>query len=366
MDKLVDSAVSLVEEGRLQQAVEVLQQGITLLSSTYPGSPELSELHNQAALLLLFGHQHDAAAKHASDALEITQKAFGPTHPLTGHRLLRLGTIRFAAGELDDARPLLATAADMLSTQLGDPSQAEALYYMGLYNLVSAEGPSAVVAATAPLKENLRQLVSALGPDSMIVRLALAAHSKLVGAMLDMGLQHGEAAFKQHITLQEVQDPESAELGLTLYQLATTYYAHDMLQDAGPVLQRATQLMRSHYPEEHDLMVLCKHRMGMICAAGRDHKAATALLTSSKEHYQKQQQDHPLALEADLGLTMAQLKALSPRLSSSERSTAVDEALEQMRRTLTGMAGALGADHLLVTAGTRYMAQLSVMLGQRQ
>lgn len=36
----------------------------------------------------------------------------------------------------------------------------------------------------------------------MIVRLALAAHSKLVGAMLDMGLQHGEAAFKQHITLQ--------------------------------------------------------------------------------------------------------------------------------------------------------------------
>lgn len=53
-------------------------------------------------------------------------------------------------------------------------------------------------------------------------------------------------------------------------------------------------------------MVLCKHRMGMICAAGRDHKAATALLNSTKQHYQKQQQDHPLALEADLGLAMAQ------------------------------------------------------------
>lgn len=37
MDKLVDTAVKLVEEGRLQQAVEVLQQGITLLTSTYPG-----------------------------------------------------------------------------------------------------------------------------------------------------------------------------------------------------------------------------------------------------------------------------------------------------------------------------------------
>jgi hypothetical protein len=57
--------------------------------------------------------------------------------------------------------------------------------------------------------------------------------------------------------MQEVQDPESAELGLTLYQLATTYYAHDMLIDAGTVLQRATQLMRAHYPEEHDLVGGC-------------------------------------------------------------------------------------------------------------
>jgi hypothetical protein len=52
-------------------------------------------------------------------------------------------------------------------------------------------------------------------------------------------------------------------------------------------------------------MVLCQHRMGMVCAAGRDHRAATALLTNTKEHYQKQQHDHPLALEAETGLTMA-------------------------------------------------------------
>eukprot|EP00879_Flechtneria_rotunda_P012659 GHRR01013218.1.p1 GENE.GHRR01013218.1~~GHRR01013218.1.p1 ORF type:complete len:256 (+),score=100.76 GHRR01013218.1:184-951(+) len=94
MEKLVDSAVSLVEEGRLQQAVDVLQQGITLLQNAFPDSPELSELHNQAALLLLFGNQHQQAAKHAADSLELTQQHFGPTHPLTGHRLLRLGTVR--------------------------------------------------------------------------------------------------------------------------------------------------------------------------------------------------------------------------------------------------------------------------------
>jgi hypothetical protein len=53
-------------------------------------------------------------------------------------------------------------------------------------------------------------------------------------------------------------------LGLTLYQLATTYYAHAMLVDAGPVLQRATQLMRNHYPEDHDLV-----RHAVVCACVR-------------------------------------------------------------------------------------------------
>jgi hypothetical protein len=60
------------------------------------------------------------------------------------------------------------------------------------------------------------------------------------------------------------------------------------------------------------------------------------------------------------------LKALSPRLSSQERAAAVDEGMEQMRRNITGMAGALGTDHLLVSAATRYLAQLSVMMGQQR
>jgi hypothetical protein len=46
---------------------------------------------------------------------------------------------------------------------LQDPSLAEALFYMNLYSLVEADGPAAVAAVTAPLKENMRQLVSALG-----------------------------------------------------------------------------------------------------------------------------------------------------------------------------------------------------------
>jgi hypothetical protein len=72
-----------------------------------------------------------------------------------------------------------------------------------------------------------------------------------------IALQHScaaSAAIAPAVCVQEIQDPDSAELGLTLYQLAATYYAHDLLTDAGPTLQRAAALLRGHYPEEHDLV----------------------------------------------------------------------------------------------------------------
>eukprot|EP00879_Flechtneria_rotunda_P017155 GHRR01017967.1.p1 GENE.GHRR01017967.1~~GHRR01017967.1.p1 ORF type:complete len:229 (+),score=78.75 GHRR01017967.1:451-1137(+) len=199
------------------------------------------------------------------------------------------------------------------------------------------------------------------GAESMIVRLALSAHSKLAGAALDEGLPQGEAAFKQHIALQEIQDSNGPELGLTLYQLATTYYAHDMLTDAGPALQRSSTIFKSHYPDDHDLMWLCKHRLGMICAAGRDHRSAMKLLNDTLQHYQQQQPDHPLAKEAEMGLAMASIKALDPRMSAADRTAAVEEGLQKMKAALTGMAAILGTQHLLVTAGSRYLAQLAVM-----
>jgi hypothetical protein len=50
---------------------------------------------------------------------------------------------------------------------------------------------------------------------------------------------------------------------------------------------------------------LCKHRLGMVCAAGRDYRSATLLLGDTLQHYRQQQQGHPLAHEAELGLAMA-------------------------------------------------------------
>jgi hypothetical protein len=50
-------------------------------------------------------------------------------------------------------------------------------------------------------------------------------------------------------------------------------------------------------------------------------------------------------------------------MSKADRDAAVGEGLQQMRAALAGMATALGAEHLLVTGGSRYLAQLAVMTG---
>ncbi|KAI8464475.1 MAG: hypothetical protein J3K34DRAFT_115370 [Monoraphidium minutum] len=380
MDKLVDAAVELVEGGKLAQAVEVLQQGIDVLGAAYPGSPELGELHNQAALLLFLGGRPDEAATHAQAALELTQAAFGAAHPLTAHRLLRLATVRVGQGRGGDARPLLAVAADILSPYPEDTGYQEARFYLGLLQAAAAESPSDVAAADDSLLPPLGALVAAMGPDSMISRLALGQHSRLVGGALDgpVGFALGEALFKQHIRLQEAVAPDSPDLGLTLYQLAVTYYAHDMLGEAGAALQRGAALVRQHYPEGHELVQMFVHRLGMICAAGRDPRAAQQLLAASRAHYAAAAAaaaqggpgggsaaggDHPLVAEADAGLAMAAFKALHPKLPPPERRVRQAELLADIGAAAARMAAALGPGHLLVAGVQRYAAQLAAIAG---
>jgi hypothetical protein len=54
LDKLVAAASELISEGKVDEAVGVLQQGVDIISPAFPDSPELGELHNQAALLQFF------------------------------------------------------------------------------------------------------------------------------------------------------------------------------------------------------------------------------------------------------------------------------------------------------------------------
>jgi hypothetical protein len=442
MDALVDGAVEAVERGELSKAVEVLERGLNVLASEHGQAPELGELHNQAALLLLLqssgGGQEGAeegggedgtqpsqnplarAADHATQALRLTERAFGAAHPLTGHRLLRLGTIRLAQGRAADAAPLLAAAADMLgggggggeggngngsgsgNTAFG-PGLAEARFHLSLLPVGSARQASAVAAAEEPLTSSLAELVSLLGPDSMIVRLALAQHSAAVGRGLEhaavlMGgggstsptssssgssasLALSEALLKQHARLQELRDRGSAELGLARYQLAVLYYSHDLLIDSGSALRQAREVLASHIPAGHDVDHLMRHRAGMIAAASGDARSGEQLLKVSRDHYASQAREmvaggdsasgstptHPLQREADFGLALCKLRALETTSgeSAGEKAATVASLLDEAAAARRDVARSLGASHLLSLGAARHEARARVMAQEK-
>ena len=56
------------------------------------------------ALLLLYQGNPAVAAGHAQVSLDLTRTHFGPSSTIAGHRLLRLGTIKFAQGKLSGGR----------------------------------------------------------------------------------------------------------------------------------------------------------------------------------------------------------------------------------------------------------------------
>ncbi|KAG1667519.1 hypothetical protein FOA52_013709 [Chlamydomonas sp. UWO 241] len=361
---LADVAVSKVEEGDLDAAIGVLSEGIKEFGPRFPDSPEVGELHNQVALLLFMKGDVEEAAGHAQTALDATSAAFGPTSVLTGHRQLRMGAVRVGQGKHNEAAGMLQDAV----TALGDdPSKAEAQLYLALVQLSRASDVTHVTALDGELFRCVRVMRDNFGVDSMVLRLALMQHDKLVtralGAqVLDASLC--EALMAQHVSLLEFVDPSGEELAIALYKIATFFYTQDLLSDAGKKVALAGALLKGHYHEDHPLVLMCSHRMGMVCAASGDHRAATKLLSASLKRYQSPDQGgaegtaSALAKEAELGLAMARFRSIDQQLPKQQLQERQAGALAEVHGLLSELVKAIGSSHMLAQAGMRYCAQL--------
>jgi hypothetical protein len=82
-------------------------------------------------------------------------------------------------------------------------------------------------------------------------------------------------------------------------------------------------------------VVMCKHRMGMICAAMRDSGTASKLLEETKAHYEAVAPGHDLAREAALGLALVALRQADSLAGEARR--------EQQQQVLAHMRDQVGA-----------------------
>jgi len=369
LTKLVDAAVELVEKGDTQGAIGVLKEGIDTFSPQFPDSPEVGELHNQVAVLSLSEGDTATAAQHAEVSLASATKHFGPTSPLTAHRQLRLGVARFANGAVAEAAGLLQTAVGTLQ-KAKDPSASEAGLYLDMCLLAGATDASQVRSLDERLLGSARDMARTFGGQSMILSMALAQHDRVVHqplAAADPDPLLCEALLRQHAKLLEAVVPESEDLAVTNYKLATFYYVQDMLQEANGAIRAAAQGLRAVYPEEHDLVVLCKHRLGMISAAAGDHRAGAQLLAQSHARYTADAQaaaggkgpgQSGLALEADVGLAMCRYRGLPPSATDADRQSVLGEA----HKAIDTLAAAIGVNHMLARGAMRHFARLSATL----
>jgi len=359
LTKLVDTAVLMVEQGDAPGAVSVLREGITTFQPKFPDSPELSELYSQVALLSLMQGDVETASHHAKVAHDITFKAFGPGSLLVGHRSLRLGVVYFAQGRINEAASLLHTARETLQAR-NDPAQFEATLYMDFTLLAGTKHAGQVAQLEETILSSFKQMASIFGPESLVTSLALAQHDRLVHAPLAVPEPDPllcETLLRQHAKLLEEVAPEGEDLAIVRYKLGTFYYVQDMLHDAESLVRRAGEALRQSYPDDSDLMVMCKHRLGMICAAGADHRAATKLLQISRDKYQGGGGSGAgLAKEADVGLAFAKFRAL-PAHADTEARTA---ALKEVRQAIDRLATAIGPTHMLSKGALRHLARMMV------
>jgi len=368
--KLVDAAVELVEQGKGAEAIGVLKEGIATFEPNFPDCPELGELHNQVSLLSLVNGDAEAAVAHAARALDLTRKHFGTTGALVGHRQLRLGVAYFAQGRVTDSVGLLHGAKESLSA-VSDSSQHEAQFYLDLVMLAGAKSAPQVLDYQDKLLASMKEMKSVFGAESMIVALALSQHDRVVQTPLsgpEPDTLLCEALLKQHARLLEFVNPESEDLAVCYYKLATFYYTNDVLVDAQAYIRKAADGLRAIVPDEHDLMALCKHRLGMICAASGDHRAATSLLTLSRKRYSGSTDGgvtaggavSGLGREAEVGLAMAKFRGLPPSTDTTTRKA----VLEEVRTRLTELGTTIGADHMLTRGALRHFAGANIRAGQ--
>ncbi|KAG2502169.1 hypothetical protein HYH03_000656 [Edaphochlamys debaryana] len=390
LNRLVDAAVEKVEAGDMGEAISLLKEGLATFEPMFPNSPELGELHNQVSLLLLFQGSAEEAAGHAQTSLDTTRHHFGSSSVLTAHRLLRLGVAKFAGGKMAEAAGLLREAYGLLGGDEGGAaappagasaadagSRAEAGFFLDLTALAHVREASGVEALGPSIRGHLRGIKEAYGADSMILSLALSQHSRLVhGGLESADFLVGEALLKQHLgLLTEALGADAEDVAVTRYKLATYYYANDLLPDAAGAVRQAATSLRARHSDDHDLLVLCRHRLGMVCAAQGDHRSAKQLLGASRQHFLEGAGagaeggggaaggQSMLAKEADIGLAMAKFRAVDPVRESRERRTELQAAaLEEMRGHIEQLSQAIGGSHMLVHGATRYYGQLSKLV----
>ncbi|HMG21355.1 MAG TPA: tetratricopeptide repeat protein [Kofleriaceae bacterium] len=260
------------EEGRPQEALTLLP--VVTASVERAGDPVLeARFHSVQGIVLLSLGRGAEARIHEERAVVLLEQRFGPEHLEVAKAQLNLVVLLYQLGEFDRARPLHDRAVQTLATLLGPdhPLVGRALANQGHALADQRRWPE----AEASLARAQAIFEAAYAVDHIEVAWT---QRDIAHMWLDRGdWSKARAFYERALPVFERSMPGSGTLAGLYSNIGQTLVEDHRCGDARPQLERALELTRKTYGNEHFL--IAEPLLGLArCAVERDPRGATVMV----------------------------------------------------------------------------------------
>jgi tetratricopeptide (TPR) repeat protein len=308
-EELGRRAAELLERDRTLQAEPLLEQQVERLEQAWGSNrPEVVPALFTLAGVVRRNGDHEEALALYEKALEIVRAARGDRHRHCAQVLNGLGIVKDEMGSFPQAKAHYEEAIDILEAGRGasDPVMAPCLNNLGL-TLLNLGDP----AGARRVLERALEIYRSQGKDAEAASTLgnLADAWSLSGNHAE-SLRLQRSAFSLAERVLGAQDPE---LATRLEALAVALLKEKRLEEARPLYERASAILRQAVPPGHpdigwiaDSYGVLLLRMGDCDAAARQFEAALSVFEGTLG-------DHPETARALRNLAEARLRSGAPR-----------------------------------------------------
>jgi tetratricopeptide (TPR) repeat protein len=276
-------AAVYVDQGRLEEALDLDQQAVSLSEKTLGSThPTVAIFLNNAGNEYYYQGRHAEALVALRRALAIYDKALGPNHPSAMAPLDTTGTVLAALGEYDEAFAFFARARKILedSGRKDNPDYAAILNDTAETHRMRGEYEIAL----AQHKEALADLEKALGPEHPETGMCLY---KMGEALMGLGRYNEALALDQKAlaVVEKALGGESLGVAAVLVGIGRAHVGAGEPEKAIEPLERAIRLRTARPSDPKDLaearFALARAKWG----ANRDGGSARQLASEARETF---------------------------------------------------------------------------------
>ncbi|MBI4750639.1 MAG: tetratricopeptide repeat protein [Acidobacteria bacterium] len=231
---------------------------------------EIQKLVLESDQLRLAG-KYDQALPLIQQALEKSQKVFGPEYSLVASNLDNLAGLYQAKGDYAQAEPLFQRSLAIREKALGPDHPAVANSLNNLAGLYQAKGDYARV---EPLyRQALAIQEKILGPDHLIIAYSLNNLAAIYGIKGDFG--SAEQLYRRSLAIQEkALGPSHPAVANCLNNLAVIYKVNGDMAKAEPLFQQALIILEKAVGPDHPLVATTLYNLaGLYVSQGGFTKA---------------------------------------------------------------------------------------------